>query len=130
MAECRFCDLKYQEERNVIDNEYFFANFDSYPVTEGHMKIIPKRHVDSFFDLSGDEVKAAYDLLKEAKAMLDEKHNPDAYNVGLNDGKAAGQTVFHLHIHLIPRYHGDVPDPTGGVRNVIPEKGNYLKNLK
>ncbi|MDP6670752.1 MAG: HIT domain-containing protein, partial [archaeon] len=85
-------------------------------------------HVDSFFDLSNEEIVAAYDLLKKCKTRLNEKFKPDAFNVGLNDGKAAGQTVFHLHIHLIPRYFGDVPDPVGGVRNVIPEKGNYLKN--
>lgn len=127
MKNCRFCDPKYQKERNVIDNEFFFANYDSNPVTKGHMKIIPKRHVDSFFDLSEKEIIAAYDLLKKAKRLLDKKHKPDAYNVGLNEGKAAGQTIFHLHIHLIPRYFGDVPDPTGGVRNVIPEKGNYLR---
>lgn len=127
MKECRFCDPGYQKERNVLENELFFANFDSNPVTKGHMKIIPKRHVDSFFDLNEQEIVAALDLLKKCRKMLDEKFRPDAYNVGLNDGKAAGQTVFHLHIHLIPRYFGDVKDPTGGVRNVIPEKGNYLK---
>jgi diadenosine tetraphosphate (Ap4A) HIT family hydrolase len=90
------------------------------------MKIIPKRHVNSFFELSNEEIIAAYDLLKKAKKLLDKKFSPDAYNIGVNDGKAAGQTIFHLHIHLIPRYFGDVSDPVGGVRNVIPEKGNYL----
>jgi len=128
MTECRFCSPSYQKERNVMENKYFFANFDDNPVTKGHMKVIPKRHVGSFFDLADEEMAAAYDLLKKAKKMLDKKFNPDAYNIGVNDGKAAGQTVFHLHIHIIPRYFGDVPDPTGGVRNVIPEKGNYLKS--
>jgi len=127
---CRFCDPRYQKERNVLENRHFFANFDSYPVTEGHMKIIPKRHVDSFFSLTEEEVAAAYGLLKRSKEMLDRRYAPAAYNIGVNDGKAAGQTVFHLHIHLIPRYLGDVPDPTGGVRNVIPEKGNYLRQAK
>lgn len=130
MEKCRFCETDYQRERNALENGLFFANFDGNPVTGGHMKIIPKRHVDSFFDLSDEEIVAAYDLLKKCKAMLSEKFKPDAFNVGLNDGKAAGQTVFHLHIHLIPRYFGDVPDPVGWVRNVIPEKGNYLKNKR
>ncbi len=128
MNKCRFCDPIYQKEHKALENDLFFANFDGNPVTEGHMKVVPKRHIDSFFDLSDNEIKAAYDLIKEVKSMLDKKYHPDAYNVGLNNGKAAGQTVFHLHIHVIPRYFGDVPDPTGGVRNVIPEKGNYLKN--
>jgi diadenosine tetraphosphate (Ap4A) HIT family hydrolase len=114
----------------VLENSLFFANFDNHPVAKGHMKIIPKRHVDSFFDLTDGEITAAFDLLKKARGLLDEKFKPDAYNVGLNDGKAAGQTVFHLHIHLIPRYFGDVPNPVGGVRNVIPGKGNYLKSEK
>jgi diadenosine tetraphosphate (Ap4A) HIT family hydrolase len=127
MNKCRFCSPDYQKERNIIENKHFFANFDNNPVTKGHMKIIPKRHVDSFFDLTDEEITAAYDLLKKAKTMLDKKYKPDAYNTGINDGKAAGQTVFHLHIHLIPRYFGDTEDPIGGVRNVIPEKGNYLK---
>lgn len=130
MGPCRFCDEVYQKERCEIENSLFYANFDGNPVTNGHMKIMPKRHVLHFFDLTDKEILACYDLLKKAKALIDEKFHPDAYNIGVNDGKAAGQTVFHLHIHLIPRYFGDVPDPTGGVRNVIPEKGNYLKNKK
>ncbi|MEE9323516.1 MAG: HIT family protein [Candidatus Aenigmarchaeota archaeon] len=130
MDKCRFCDPVYQKERNDLENEHFFANFDKHPVSKGHMKLIPKRHVDSFFDLTHEEVKALYDLLKKAKKMLDEKFHPDGYSIGINEGKAAGQTKFHLHVHLIPRYFGDVPDPTGGVRNVIPEKGNYLKKSK
>ena len=92
------------------------------------MKIIPKRHMETFFEMNDDEMSAVYNLICEAKKLLDERYHPDGYNVGVNCGGAAGQTVFHLHVHLIPRYKGDVPDPTGGVRNVIPEKGNYLKN--
>lgn len=130
MSKCKFCDVKYQRENKVLENAHFFADFDSNPVTAGHMKVIPKKHIDSFFDLTHEEVISAYGLIKECKNLLDEKCDPDAYNVGLNDGKCAGQTIFHLHIHIIPRYLGDVKDPTGGVRNVIPEKGNYLKNQK
>ena len=127
MEGCRFCGSKYQKERNVISNEHFFANFDDNPVTRGHMKIIPKRHVDSFFDMSDAEVMAAFGLLRECRGVLEKRFNPDAYNIGINDGNASGQTISHLHIHLIPRYKGDVPDPAGGVRNVIPGKGDYLK---
>lgn len=124
---CKFCDPVYQHKRTVLENKWFFAKFDGNPVTMGHLIIIPKRHIASFFYLSDQEIIAAYDLIKKVKILLDEKYHPDAYNIGLNNGKAAGQTVFHLHIHVIPRYFGDVSDPTGGVRNVIPEKGNYLK---
>ncbi len=128
MTDCRFCEEQNKSKTLVLENELFYANFDGNPVTEGHMKIMSKRHVDSFFDLTDEEMVSAYSLIKEAKKMLDEKYHPDAYNVGVNIGKASGQTVFHLHFHLIPRYTGDVEDPVGGVRNVIPEKGNYLKN--
>lgn len=110
----------------MIENEFFISQFDSNPVTKGHMIIVSKKHIESFFDLKENELFAAFDLLEKAKILIDEKFSPEAYNIGINDGKAAGQTIFHLHIHLVPRYSGDVKDPTGGVRNVIPEKGNYL----
>ncbi|MFH1670764.1 MAG: HIT family protein [Patescibacteria group bacterium] len=129
MNDCRFCDSTYQNgDKTVMSNEYCFANFDGHPVTGGHMKVIPRRHMETYFEMTSDEVGDIYKMICECKKMLDEKHNPDGYNIGVNCGKEAGQTVFHLHIHLIPRYKGDVPDPTGGIRNVIPEKGNYLKN--
>ena len=101
---------------------------DRYPVTPGHTLVIPRRHVATWFDATRDEridLMDAVDALKhELDAQLDPK--PDGYNVGINAGEAAGQTVMHLHVHLIPRYHGDVDDPRGGVRHVIPGKGNYL----
>jgi hypothetical protein len=92
---------------------------------EGHTLIIPRRHVASFFETTDEERRAMLRLLDEAKAMLDREHKPDGYNIGINGGAAAGQTVMHLHIHLIPRYLGDRPDPRGGVRWVIPEKAAY-----
>ena len=105
----------------------FFANFDNHPVSKGHMKLIPKRHVDSICKLTEDELIAMRNLMIKAKELVNKQFNPDAYNIGINEGEYAGQTVFHLHIHLIPRYKGDVPDPIGGVRNILPGKGNYHK---
>jgi diadenosine tetraphosphate (Ap4A) HIT family hydrolase len=98
---------------------------DSFPVSTGHTLIISRRHVGSFFELSREERAGMLDLLDQAKAELQASHNPQGYNIGVNDGLAAGQTVPHLHIHLIPRYAGDVPDPRGGVRWVIADKAKY-----
>lgn len=98
---------------------------DAYPVSAGHTLIIPKRHVSSFFDLSADECAEIFVLLARAKTLLDEELSPNGFNIGINDGRAAGQTVFHLHIHLIPRFEGDQLDPRGGVRWVLPEKADY-----
>lgn len=98
---------------------------DAYPVSPGHTLIIPKRHVGSFFELSGDERSELLALLDAAKSNLEQEFKPQAYNIGINDGAAAGQTIPHLHIHLIPRYEGDRPDPRGGVRWIIPEKADY-----
>jgi diadenosine tetraphosphate (Ap4A) HIT family hydrolase len=99
-----------------------------FPVSEGHTLIVPVRHVASFFELTPAEQAAMLEALRKAKANLDAVLRPDAYNVGLNDGPAAGQTVMHCHLHLIPRYAGDRPDPRGGVRWVLPEKAVYWKD--
>ena len=114
------------------ENDLFFANFDNHPVNPGHMKLIPKRHINSLSDLRDEELVAMRDLLIKAKELINQKHNPDAYNIGVNEGRQAGQTVFHLHIHIIPRYKGDVAVPAGGIRNVIPERGNpkILREVK
>jgi diadenosine tetraphosphate (Ap4A) HIT family hydrolase len=98
---------------------------DGYPISPGHTLIIPRRHVDSFFNLTADEKLDLLGLIEIAKAGTDEEFKPDSYNLGINDGPAAGQTVPHLHIHLIPRYLGDVPDARGGVRWIIPDKADY-----
>lgn len=128
MAECKYCNEDYQKsERNVLENELFFANFDNHPVNPGHMKIIPKRHMNSICELTEQEFIAMRDMMLKARELIDKKYHPDGYNYGINEGKAAGQTIFHLHIHIIPRYDNDVVNPVGGVRNIIPEKGGYLK---
>lgn len=123
---CPFC----QSNLSIIKSKKnAFAIYDKYPVSLGHTLIIPRRHVASFFELTQEEMDACWELVKEMKPLLSEKYQPDGFNVGINVGEAAGQTLFHVHIHLIPRYKGDVENPAGGVRYVIPEKANYLKDL-
>ena len=121
--QCPFCQIP--PERIIAQNEHAFAIRDAFPVSPGHTLIIPKRHVGSFFDTTQEEKLALLALLDEAKAVIDGEYQPASYNIGINDGAAAGQTVPHLHIHLIPRYTGDVEDPRGGVRWVVAEKARY-----
>ena len=120
---CAFCTLP---SARVIDaNATAMVIRDGYPVSPGHTLVIPKRHTGSFFDLSEKERNELLSLLDRAKLVLDEEFHPQGYNIGINDGAAAGQTVPHLHVHLIPRFDGDLPDPRGGVRWVIPAKAKY-----
>jgi diadenosine tetraphosphate (Ap4A) HIT family hydrolase len=123
---CPFCSLP--DSRIVIGNERGVVIRDAYPVSLGHTLIIPRRHVGSFFDLAGPEQAALLELLGRARTALDAEHRPDGFNIGINDGPAAGQTVAHLHIHLIPRYAGDCTDPRGGVRWIFPDKADYWSN--
>ena len=122
---CPFCSLP--PERIIDSNELALVIRDGFPVSKGHTLIIPKRHVGSWFDTSADERAALFALLDQAKLILDHEFKPDSFNIGINDGAAAGQTVPHLHIHLIPRYKGDQEDPRGGVRWIIPSKAKYWK---
>lgn len=119
--ECIFCQMKDY----ILENELAYAIYDKYPVGKGHMLFIPKRHVKDFFDITKEEREAIFELIDEGKKLLDEKYSPDSYNVGINCGEHAGQTIMHVHVHLIPRYIGDMKDPTGGVRGVIPYKMKY-----
>ena len=124
--ECLFCDRDNSEKHTIIaENELFYARWDNFAVTQGHLEVVSKRHIISFFDLTEEDMKQMFELLQRAKDIVEEKFSPDAYNIGLNDGEAAGRTIHHFHIHLIPRYFGDVENPRGGVRNIIPEKGDY-----
>ena len=109
----------------IDENATAMAIRDGYPVSPGHTLLIPKRHTGSFFDLSKQERADLLALLDRAKRVLDAELQPQGYNIGINDGAAAGQTVPHLHVHLIPRFEGDLPDPRGGVRWVIPAKAKY-----
>ena len=121
--ECPFCSLP--KERVVARNQFAMVLRDAYPISLGHTLIVPSRHVASFFELSPEERSALMELLDQAKRQIDEAYRPAGYNVGINDGPAAGQTIPHLHIHLIPRYEGDQPDPRGGVRWIFPDKAAY-----
>jgi diadenosine tetraphosphate (Ap4A) HIT family hydrolase len=112
-------------ERILAANARALALADAFPVSPGHILIIPRRHVASFFELTGDEVTAIQELLGRMRDRLDADLKPGGYNIGINVGLAAGQTVGHVHVHLIPRYAGDVANPIGGVRNVIPGQGPY-----
>lgn len=110
---------------HVASNKLAFAIRDAYPVSSGHTLVVPFREVVTWFDASADEKKAILDLIEIVKGQLDAEFRPQGYNVGFNAGAAAGQTVNHLHVHVIPRFTGDVPDPRGGVRWVLPEKAAY-----
>jgi diadenosine tetraphosphate (Ap4A) HIT family hydrolase len=118
---CIFCN----QEELILENELTWARYDKYPVSPGHLLIITKRHVADFFDTTIEERQSLNNLLEEAKKILEREYSPDGYNIGVNCGEAAGQTIMHLHIHLIPRYQGDIDNPRGGVRGVIPDKRIY-----
>ena len=117
---CPFCEASAEEI--VLKNELAFARYDKFPVSPGHILIIPNRHVANYFELSMDEQAACWRLVNEAQAAVASRHSPDGYNIGINVHAAGGQSVWHAHIHLIPRYKGDVAEPLGGVRNLMPRK--------
>ena len=117
---CVFCDSESE-----FENELCFARPDKYPVNPGHFLIIPKRHCLDWFDMTQKEQLAAFDLVELVKAFLSKKHQAQAFNIGMNCGEIAGQTIMHAHIHLIPRYNNDMEEPAGGVRGVIPSKQKY-----
>ncbi|WP_298837042.1 HIT family protein [Clostridium sp.] len=116
MSECIFCNIN--ESEIIVENRYAVAILDHFPVNNGHCLIITKRHFANFFEATEEEVKAIYKLMHEVKEMFDIQYEPAGYNIGINVGRYAGQTINHLHVHLIPRYIGDVDDPRGGVRNL------------
>jgi len=107
-------------------NDLAYSARDSYAASPGHTLVIPKRHVASFFELTPEEIAACMDLIAQEKKLIDAELSPDGYNIGVNIGQAAGQSIFHVHIHVIPRYKGDVENPQGGVRHVT-GKGHYTR---
>lgn len=127
VGSCPFCTL--DQSRMVATNKHGMVLRDLYPVSEGHTLVIPRRHIASWFDASDEEQAALMQLLRNARNELSERFAPAGFNIGINDGAAAGQTVPHLHVHLIPRYEGDMPDPRGGVRWVLPQHADYWSKL-
>ncbi len=121
--QCPFCSIA--EDRLVGRHGTAIAIRDGFPVSPGHTLIIPRRHIGSLFAVPGSDLLDLLQLLGRMKAQLDAEFKPDGYNIGVNDGEAAGQTIPHLHIHLIPRYKGDQPDPRGGVRWIFPDRADY-----
>ena len=121
---CLFCT----DAKGVsLTNELAYSARDSYAVSPGHTLVVPKRHVASFFELTPEEVAACMALISQEKALIDAEFKPDGYNIGVNVGQMAGQSIFHVHIHIIPRYKGDVENPQGGVRHVIPKNAHYTR---
>lgn len=125
--ECPFCKIISSEDYSIViaTNTTALAIYDAYPLTNGHSLIIPKRHVSSFFEITAEERADMLLLVDNVKEILDEQVQPDSFNIGINDGPAAGQTIPHVHMHLIPRYSSKTDDPRGGVRWIIPDKANY-----
>lgn len=128
---CIFCNSKGINlyDSGIPNLKNWYLKWDEYPVNPGHILIIPKRHFQSIFEINLIEFMELWKALYYAKRMIEKDHKPDGYNIGINDGEAAGQSIMHLHIHLIPRYTGDVENPRGGVRSVIPNKQNYGDNI-
>ena len=123
---CIFC--KTREEELQFENQLAYSSIDSYPVSEFHSLIVPKRHVETYFELTYEEIQACNELiLKTKEKILKKDSNVKGFNIGTNAGKVAGQSIMHCHIHLIPRREGDVEDPQGGVRSVIPKKQHYKR---
>ncbi|MBN2539911.1 MAG: HIT family protein [Bacilli bacterium] len=122
---CIFCEKYKQHENIVYENKTMFVIYDQFPVSKGHCLVIPKRHIPDYFAMNKNELIDMDAAIIEAKIILDKLHQPDGYNIGINNGIAAGQTVMNLHVHLIPRYLGDMSNPRGGVRGVIPSKQSY-----
>ena len=123
-SDCPFCNPDKDREI-ILESASVFAIYDKFPVSNGHVLIIPKKHVSNYFELSFKEQSACWFVLNAVQKIIQEKFNPDGFNVGININETAGQTVPHVHIHLIPRYNGDVEIPRGGVRGVIPSKKEY-----
>ena len=127
MNPCPFCSM--DKNRIIHEDDLTYIIRDAYPITKGHTLIIPKRHVESFDQISVQELQEMMlDSLYKAKLEIDLEYSPDGYNIGINDGAVAGQTVNHLHLHIIPRYKGDCPDPRGGIRWIMPNKAKYWRD--
>lgn len=123
-SDCPFCSAPAEREI-LAKNEYCFAIYDAFPVNKGHVLIIPYRHTADYFELKPEETQAAWSLLSEVQQIIKDIFTPDGFNIGVNVGAAAGQTIGHVHLHLIPRYKGDMENPRGGIRHCVAGKGDY-----
>ena len=117
-------------ERVILETESAVAFYDGYPVSKGHALVVPRLPVVSLFELDSDMQAAVWETVRRTRELLEEMYDPDGFNIGINDAQAAGQTIPHAHVHVIPRYGGDVPDPRGGIRWVIPERAVYWPDKK
>ncbi|RIK08278.1 MAG: HIT family protein [Acidobacteria bacterium] len=125
--ECPFCD-RIGDGDFIAESDVAVAFADKFPVSRGHALVVPRHHAASLFEISQAEIEDVWGLVSHVRSILQGDLAPDGFNIGLNDGEAAGQTVGHAHVHVIPRYKGDVPDPRGGVRWVFPDKAAYWLN--
>ena len=123
---CPFCSVS--QERILSTNKHCLAIADSFPISQGHTLIVPHHHMVSIFELSVEERASIWQLVENVRNQLTTTLHPDGFNIGINDGSAAGQTIGHAHVHVIPRYNGDIVDPRGGIRWIMPEKANYWHN--
>ena len=121
MDDCIFCN----ELKIIYEDAFWKAIYDKYPVSKGHVLIISKKHFENYFDLGVNELFSLHMTIQNVKKIIDKNYHPDGYNIGCNCGEAAGQTINHFHLHIIPRYKGDIDNPKGGIRGVIPNKQNY-----
>lgn len=122
--DCPFCTIGEHVEV-LFKADTAMAILDSFPISPGHTLVIPKRHIPDYFDLTVEEQNELWQLVNRCKVILQDRFHPDGFNIGINVGEMAGQSIFHVHIHLIPRYKGDMKNPKGGVRHIIPGKGYY-----
>jgi diadenosine tetraphosphate (Ap4A) HIT family hydrolase len=130
MEECYFCKIQKQGVPNLIaEFKYFLAKYSLFPVNPGHCEIFPKRHVKDIFDFTEEEENELFGIQKIVIETIMKKFRPDGFNTGNNIGLAGGQTISHMHWHVIPRYKGDVENPRGGVRNIIPQRADYTKTI-
>ena len=125
MEECRFCKIANEKFHILFETDLATAFYDTYPVNVGHVLIVPKRHCETYFDLTKEELADMFELSKKVKDLLDKEFEPAGYNVGFNCYAAGGQTVMHAHMHVIPRYEGDCDNPRGGIRKAVKRKDNY-----
>lgn len=130
MEECPFCNREYINTRTIRESKHFLLFHSKYPVSCGHLLIIPKKHYENIWGMKPKHWKEFGEILFESKDWLTKRYKPDGFNVGWNVHKAGGQTIMHSHCHVIPRYEGDVEDPRGGIRHVIPANANYIKEME